>query len=143
MTAIILAIVAVCAGLMLMSRWRQSWTETGGLVLVAIGAIVVMVEAHGLSRPAWTEWRSVEDPVVLGVHFDEPRAIHVWLLADGVPRAYMLPWSDRAAANAFEEMERAKQRRGKVRMRWGDDDRETEQQFYQAPQPALPPKVVR
>jgi len=81
---------------------------------------------------------------VLSAHAVENQAIYVWIRLPAVsePRAYVLPWSQKAA----EQLQTAEQRAGergtgiKVRLAFDSSSRSDESRFYAMPQPPRPPK---
>ncbi len=94
--------------------------------LLALGAMtlflpVVYVQFIGLlSKPkpasfAWLE-RDVESAKLLGVSFDEGKAIYMWLQLEGMiePRFYSLPWRQRVAEDMEDAMEQANRTRASV-----------------------------
>ena len=112
-------------------------------------AYAAMVDLLSKPKPATFEWwlDQADEATVLGSSVAEDRAIYLWLQLDGVsePRAYVLPWDQRAAEQLQKAAREAAERQAAVRMRLPFeptlDDREP--RFYALPQPALPPKDGR
>lgn len=101
------------------------------------------IELLGRPKPLRLEWQPLAEADVLSAHAVENQAIYVWIRLPAVPepRAYVLPWSQKAA----EQLQTAEQRAGeqgtgiKVRLAL-DSAHSDESRFYAMPQPPRPPK---
>jgi hypothetical protein len=90
------------------------------------------------------EWRQAADADVLSARAIENQAIYVWLSFqdNAEPRAYVLPWSQRAA----EQLQAAQQTAGeqgtgiRVKLPFDSFADSDEHRFYAMPQMPLPPK---
>jgi len=123
--------------------WQQVLSVGLFLLLIAVvyggGA-----ELLGRPKPVRLEWRQAADADVLGARAIENQAIYVWLSFqdNAEPRAYVLPWSQRAA----EQLQTAQQTAGeqgtgiKVKLPFGSLADSDEHRFYAMPQMPLPPK---
>ena len=120
--------------------------------MLSVGLFVLLVavvygggiELLGRPKPIRLEWQPPAEADVLGAHAVENQAIYVWLsLPDAPePRAYVLPWSQKAAEQLQTAEQRASERGTgiKVRLTFGSGSDSDEGRFYVMPQPSLPPK---
>jgi hypothetical protein len=146
------AVAAVLAAtLATISIWapRRLPVKIGAVVLACAflpAAYAAMVDLLSKPKPVTFEWwlDNATEATVLGSSVAEKVAIYLWLQVDGIsePRAYVLPWDQRAAEQLQKAAREAAERQAAVRMRLPFeptlDDREP--RFYALPQPALPPK---
>jgi hypothetical protein len=74
---------------------RGAWRVLAVSIYVVLTASVFggASELIGLSKPVLTEWRTLEGSEIIAFVPVEGEAIHVWILRDGTPVAYALPWS--------------------------------------------------
>jgi hypothetical protein len=120
-------------------------TVSVGIFLMLI-AIVYGGSVELLSRPKPLrfEWRDPARTQVLSAVPVENQAIYLWLAIPGSlePRAYVMPWSQAAAQQLQDAMNKAEAEGTAIEMAMslepGLDDREP--MFYAKPQPPLPPK---
>ncbi|MDH3229663.1 MAG: hypothetical protein OEN55_07725 [Alphaproteobacteria bacterium] len=124
-----------------------------GAVVLA-GALMLtgyagFAELLGRPKPTSLEWaaRNASEATVLAADMREGEAIYLWLQLEDIqePRAYVLPWSLAAARQLHRAQGRAEETGTAVRMRgpFRDADEGGERMFYVAPQPPLPPKLIR
>ncbi len=76
------------------------WRIIGTIVFFCFGcsAFAGGFELVGIPKPYFLEWRTLAHKQLLSWYPDEPnQIIYVWLMVDGQPRQYTLPWSDREA----------------------------------------------
>jgi hypothetical protein len=112
-------------------------------------ALIVIVyggaaELLGRPKPLRLEWRDSAKAQVLAALPVENEAIYAWLITptSPEPRAYVLPWSQNAAQQLQDAMNKAEADGTAVQMTMspeaGDDGGEP--MFYAPPQPSLPAK---
>jgi len=109
------AALAVAAALASLAIWapRAAKVRLAAVVLTAAFipvAYLGLMELLSKPKPVSHEWfkRAATKAVVLGIHFEEGTAIHLWLrlLDANAPRAYVLPWNSKLAEkleDAFED----------------------------------------
>jgi hypothetical protein len=67
----------------------------GAFVMLTIAALGASVESAGQPKPLLLEWRDVHQQELVGLAWDEDRHIvWAWVMADGQPVAYSLPWPE-------------------------------------------------
>ncbi len=111
------------------------------VVLMYLGLYAGIADIMGRSKPILIPNREL---AVIGFHFDEGEAIHVWTL-EGEPRAYRLPWNMERAKKLRETARKLRDAArnsedvdGTLMMRRGVP--EGEPMFYAKPPEPLPPK---
>jgi hypothetical protein len=123
--------------------WQQILSV--GLFLLLITVVYGGgAELLGRPKPVRLEWRQAADADVLSSRAVENQAIYVWLSFrdNAEPRAYVLPWSQRAAEQLQAAEQTAGERGSGIRVKlafdsFADSD---EPRFYATPQLPLPPK---
>lgn len=146
-TLLYAALVLVLGGTLLWSGFRGHPGVAAALFgLIAVAAPITYFDGAGMPKPASLEWRPLAEAKVVAVSLDEPKAIYLWLIADGdtQPRAYILPWQSRTAEQAQQAMQQAQKSGRGVRMRHApgtEPSGEDEAVFYPEPQAPLPPKT--
>lgn len=71
---------------------HKSWAVLAFMVL-AVMAFVAVIESAGQPRPYALEWRDLNSAPLIGFTWNEgKREVYVWLMRDGMPVAYALPW---------------------------------------------------
>jgi hypothetical protein len=116
------------------------------MALVVFSATVAVAylsyeELLGRPKPVQFEWLiSLDKAHVAASLAIEGQAIYLWLLTQDAPapRAYMIPWSEKAAKELQKANERTKRNHGQTGMRKVDG----EWRFYSQPPPPLPPKAI-
>ena len=129
--AFVVAVLAIGAFLIFTGPKRYAIPFVIAMYLGLYGGIA---DIMGRSKPILIPDREL---VVIGFHFDEGRAIHVWTLEDE-PRAYRLAWNIGLARQLRDAAGRADGRKGALLMRRGVP--EGEATFYPAPPREMPPK---
>jgi|EndMetStandDraft_8_1072994.scaffolds.fasta_scaffold96745_2 hypothetical protein len=119
-----------------------------GIFLMLITVVYVGAsELLGRPKPLGLEWRDVKQAEVLSGVPVENEAIYLWLTAPGSsePRAYVLPWSQRAAQQLQDATGKAEADGTAVEMAMPSEaGLDTGRpMFYAKPQPALPVKDYR
>lgn len=115
--------------------WQAPNRKVGVAILVLLYACLWlgMADIMGRSSPICT----LNEAQIIAYHFDEPAAIHVWVLK-GEPLACRLPW-EQTTARRLIEADREKGEGGMLVMHYSINEGEYE--FYaQAPR-ELPPKT--
>ena len=121
-----LAMVGIAALLATIAVWapRRPTTRFLAVAVLALFVPVVYVGVVDLlsrPKPLQHEWfkRHVDEATVLGVSFDEGRAIYLWLQLDSAvePRFYVLPWQTELAQRLEDLIDEAIQGRALVRIR--------------------------
>lgn len=88
------------------ARWRS--LATAAFTALTLGAFAAGVESTGQPKPVQLEWRSIDDNEMVGLAWNEPeQRVYIWLMRDGEPHAYVLPWPD------------DKRKMGQLQERWG------------------------
>ncbi len=134
MIELTIAFSVIVAGLGVFVWWIAPTRKTVVVVLALLytGMWFGMADVMGRSKPILFP----DDAQLLSHYFDEPWAIHVWVL-QGEPRAYRFPW-DQKMARRLLKANREKGEGGTVIMHYSIQEGEYE--FYaQAPR-ELPPK---
>jgi hypothetical protein len=112
------AIFSLALGLASMRRatWWSVALYLGAIVTLACAIILAM----GEPRPRWTFLHVPKNATLIASQLEEPVAIYVWLLPDGmtVPVAIKLPWSEQAAAQQQVATQAAHLKHGRVRMKF-------------------------
>lgn len=148
------AIVLVAAALAAIAiRAPRTLGLRAGAVVLAAALMATgyagFAELLGRPKPADLEWvaRNTPEATVLAADMREGEAIYLWLQLDDIrePRAYVLPWSMAAARQLHRARGKADEAGTTVRMRgpFRQADEGGERMFYAAPQPPLPPKLVK
>ncbi len=151
------AAAAIIGGLLTsIAIWspRATWIRVVASLLAALLLPLTYTAYAGLlSKPkpkelAWFE-RNVEKATVLGVSFEEGKAIYLWLRLDTTtePRYYMLPWHQRSAEKLEEVMEAAVRNKSGVMLikPFSSENKESwgELNIKIVPPPILPMKPPR
>jgi hypothetical protein len=99
---------------------RATWFSVALYLCAIIALACAIVLAMGQPRPRWTFVQAPHDATLLAAHLQEPVAIYLWLLPDGVstPVAVKLPWSESAAMQQQTAAQAAHQAHGQVRLRF-------------------------
>jgi hypothetical protein len=118
---------------------RATWFSVTLYLCSIIALACAIVLAMGQPRPRWTFLHAPRDATLLAAHLQEPVAIYLWLLPDGVsaPVAVKLPWSERAAMQQQSAAQVAHQVHGSVRLRFVRG----QPQFYTTAIEPLPAKA--
>ncbi len=147
---IVFALLALSAGACAIAV-HGAWVRAGSFCLTVVLAAALWQTSLGRPRPAVFE---APTGTVVGFHFDEPRAIYLWMLPAGAraPTAFALPWSERQAAQLQQAAEQARKDGEPLQARRTDRPtgpmrglRLTAQdslRFYPAEHQALPPKAM-
>ena len=115
-------------------------------IFLALIAIVYggAAELLGRPKPLRLEWRDSAKAQVLAAVPVENDAIYVWLTtpASPEPRAYVLPWSQKAAQQLQDAMNKAEEQGTAAQMAMSPEAGQDggEPMFYAPPQPPLPAK---
>ena len=133
------------------ARSRPFWLRVAALAcaaaLMALG-YTGFVEFLGRAKPVSHEWarRGVEEATVLASNLSEGKAIYLWLKFDDSdgPKAYVLPWSKRAAKELrnAERQAKAKGTRVRVKRPFERKPEMPDPQFHAEAQPAPPEKIL-
>lgn len=129
--AFILVVLAIGAFLIAIGPKRYA---VPFVILMYLGLYGGIADIMGRSKPILIPR---EEMAVIGFHFDEGRAIHVWTLEDE-PRAYRLPWNMEQAKQLRDAAMKAEGEGGTLMMRRGVP--EGDPMFYAAPPQEPPPK---
>lgn len=78
--------------------------------LVFVGAFDLL----GDSKPIKYEWRTLKNVALLSYFPVEDEGIYVWLLVDGKPRGYILPWKTGDAEDIEEAIRMSEGEGGQV-----------------------------
>jgi hypothetical protein len=131
------AVFSVALGLASLRRatWLSVTLYLGSIITLACAIVLAM----GQPRPQWTFLRAPHDATLLASRLQEPVAIYLWLLPDGVsvPVAVKLPWSESAAMRQQIATQAAHLTRGRVRLRFVRGQPE----FYATTIKPMPAKV--
>lgn len=138
MTELAIAFSLIVVGLGAFVWWQAPTKKVGALALMLLYSALWLGLANimGRSSPIC----ALDETQIISYHFDEPEAVHVWVL-EGEPRACRLPWSQRVARKLMEADREAGEtgEAGTLVMRWSIQEGEYE--FHtQAPR-ELPPKT--
>ena len=136
--------------LIAIARSRPFWRRVAALACA--GALMTLVytgfvELLGRAKPVSHEWarRGVEEATVLASNLREGEAIYLWLKFNDMdgPKAYVLPWSKRAAKELRGAERQAKAQGTQVRVKrpFGRELETPEPQFHAEAQPAPPEKT--
>jgi len=140
--AFILANIAVWAP-------RKLRVKLGALITAAVflpASYFSLSEMLSRPKPVETEWLrgALAEATVLGSQMQEGTAIYLWPALEGTaePRAYALPWGEKAARqlHSARRSAEASGTRVKMRMPFEDSLDRRERMFYAAPQPPPPEK---
>lgn len=140
--------VPVLALALIAGRARRALPAVALTLAAVVLGLAYAAGAELLGRPKPLRLAALErgagEAVVLASHYEEGRAIFLWLVLPGAsaPRAYVMPWSQQAA-EALLRAERAAEERGtQVVMRdpFGASDSSSEGRFEVLDLPPLPPK---
>ncbi len=155
LTYVLYSAVAVLATVLAgISIWspRQVWLKTSALGVTAAlmpAAYFGFAELLSKPKPVDLEWaaRTVPEARVVASDMQEGQGIYLWLKFPGTsePRAYVMPWTEKAARQLHDAQRKAEQKGADVRMGRPfepslDDD---EPRFFTAPQKALPLKQAQ
>lgn len=120
-------------GVLPRARLGQQVLSVGLFVLLVAVVYGGGIELLGRPKPIRLEWQPPAEADVLGAHAVENQAIYVWLsLPDAPePRAYVLPWSQKAAEQLQTAEQRASERGTgiKVRLTFGSGSDSDEGRF--------------
>lgn len=145
-------VAAALLGAIAIRAPRHLAMRAGAVVLAGIlmaTAYASYAELMGRPKPASLEWaaRNATEATVVASDLRDGEAIYLWLQLDGTPapRAYVLPWSLKAARQLHEAQGQAEEQGTGVRMRkpFRDSEDGGERMFYAEPQEPLPPKLIR
>ena len=141
-------VAGVLAGITVWSR-REVWVKA---IAIAVAALFIPLAYAGFTemmskpKPVHMEWRhgDLAGATVIAATIREDEAIYLWLQIDGVeePRAYVLPWSRRAAEQLQEATREAEGNRTELRAQFPFESGldEHKEMFYAMPQNAPPAK---
>jgi hypothetical protein len=93
---------------------RRRVLGVGIFILLALVAYGGTFEILGAAKPYFLEWRELNGKKVIGAHWIEGEAIWIWLLVDGEPKQYKLPWSQREAEQAQKSRRKSKENGGEM-----------------------------
>ena len=145
-TAVIFAILLGALVFVVLPRASVARRAISVSIFLALIAIVYggATEILGWPKPLRLEWRDSEKAQVLSAVPVENEAIYVWLMMPNSPepRAYMLPWSQSAARQLQDAMNKAEAEGTAVEMATSSETGggKGEPMFYAPPQPPLPAK---
>jgi hypothetical protein len=92
--------VAVLGGFTYWVLPSTRWRLIGTVAFFCFGGVTFAggFELVGIPKPYFLEWRDLTHKQLLSWYPDEPnQIIYVWLMVDGQPRQYALPWSQKEA----------------------------------------------
>jgi hypothetical protein len=101
---------------------RRKTLGVGMFALLAIGSYAMAFEIMGFAKPRVLEWRELKGLPVVGFYWEENKAIWVWVLRDGVPVAYALPWSKEDAQSMESARRGSEESGGSLTFTDGDGD---------------------
>lgn len=137
---LVFVLVGVVTGLIAAFSVRP-WLRAVSYAVLVAALILLWHFSLGLPRD---EYASVPAGTVLTYYADEPRAIYIWLLADGArdPLSMRLPWSEQVASNLAQASRAGQSMHASVRVRNrpGLMGLPTKPQFYVTAVRPLPPK---
>lgn len=143
--------VGLAAGLSSICIWSQRSLYTKSLAVFCT-ALFIPVGYAGLSdllsrpKPVALEWwlDKADEATVLGSQMQEGQGLYLWLQVAGEPepRAYRMPWDQKAAQELQAALEEAQRNGTQARMRLPFERSldQREPKFYAPPQLAMPPK---
>ncbi|MFQ5936342.1 MAG: hypothetical protein ACE5LB_08045 [Acidiferrobacterales bacterium] len=108
------ALIGVAALLASIAIWAPRGTPIRSAAVVITALFIPLVylglnELLSQPKPVRHEWfnRNVAEAILLGVSFDEGRAIYLWLRLGGSrePRYYVLPWKTKLAERLEQLMD--------------------------------------
>ena len=131
--AVIAAIMAFCLWVMIHNR--KNLFAILCLTPLILGGIIYSYSTYNELIGYPTTELTEKEVRLVGTYVDEPRAIYLWVLEDGVPRAYKLPYTKndrKRTKGAGRQL-----RKGKIVMmkRTKGSDSESEYKFYVLPNP--------
>ncbi len=100
---IVFYVLALGAAIFLMlptTRWRVLGTAVYICATAALG--VGSIYLLGQPKPLSLEF-DVSGSQVIAFYPDEPKAIYLWVLRDGVPKTLVLPWSNDEAQSVQDQ----------------------------------------
>lgn len=142
--------VAVAAALASLAIWapRVTRVRLAAVVLAAVFipvAYVQMLEMLSKPKPMSLEWfqGTTDRAVVLGAHFDEGKAIYLWLFLPGetAPRYYKIPWNVHLAERLEDAVDDAVKTRSTVILRNPFDMRRTLEDWGEVNVEIVPPPL--
>lgn len=76
-------------------KGRYRGLGTGVFILLAGGAFAMSFESVGQPKPVEIEWRKMAGARVVGfVPNEDAQVIYFWVMRDGIPISYVLPWPE-------------------------------------------------
>ena len=118
------------------------WTSAIYTFLVCL-FLFIGSENIGKPKPLWTELRDLNGAIVIAAVPVEDEAIYIWVIKDGPPIAYVLPWSDEKAQELQDAMREAAANNTHVVVEeggGGGEDSLGEFSVHAAPQTPMPEK---
>jgi hypothetical protein len=109
-------------------------------LVISMGSYFGAFELLGAPKPLSLEWRNLGGSRVLSFHGEEDVAIWFWLMVDGTPRQYVIPWSV-SEAEAAEEARRRTRNGGMMVFNYTFSEGGESSPSIQVQEPSpLPPK---
>ena len=149
---LIAAAMVFCGFLAIWSR-RDTMARHWAMLALILGlgsVVMAAITTAGWPKPIAWEFDTSKPLKIVGVHFDQEGTNSIYILVDrgfGLPRTYSLPWSDKAAKELHEAMQKTEDQTGEsgalLMWRYDESATETEIQFYPLPQQASPPKAAQ
>lgn len=91
---LISAIIGAFLWLNMPSNKHKVWAIVGYAFLI-VGIFLSHLEFMGAPRPWWTEWRPIFNVRVVGYKLDKEKDVMwLWVMRDGVPYAYAMPYPE-------------------------------------------------
>lgn len=89
---------------------RHKLLATFAFITLTALAFVAVIESAGQPRPLLLEWRDLDGAPLIGFTWNEQkREVYVWIMRDGSPVAYALPWpADQRAMGELQDRWRRK-----------------------------------
>ena len=113
-----------------------------GYLLLGGVTYVTAFEVLGAPKPLWLEWRTLKRVQLLDYYPVEKEAIYIWVLVDGVPKSYILPWKEGTAEDAQEafQFSMGEHGTGEVEIDLSNHESEDHVEIEAPKAPGLPPK---
>lgn len=99
-----------------------------GVVFYAVITLAIFVTSVGMlgaSKPMNLEWQSMKRLRIISFYWDrEGQTVHMWVLRNGTPVAYVYPYPDKEKAEKLQDNWRRKQAEGDVEFYTSDEEEE-------------------
>lgn len=140
-----LAAVLVLGSFTFLNLPPGRWRITATVIFIALAAMVFpgSAELLGRPKPAMLEWRKLAGSEIIGIVPVEGQAIFLWVLRDGEPMTYVMPWNTSDAQELQDEFRRMQMAGGTLIIGGKLDGLEGDQTgeiSTEAPPPPLEPK---